>query len=705
MRRFLAITAFLLTVSAQAAGIDAVRKNYLDYYGAAGADRTAPRMAVALTALEDSARAYAAPGYLLANGSWTDIDYADVPDGGWSPYAHTQRLFVMAKAYRTPGQRLYNDPALRAAIEAGLAYVPKYYGVLTVPNGNWWFWTIGVPLDLGPTLVLMRGEIAQSVFDDCVSTLRFHIGSSPAARGLAGPTPVGENLMWSCYTHLALALARDDAAMLAAVRDSMSAVCLPTTGDGIQSDGSFHQHGAQLYTGAYGGAFATDAARYALLTRGTEFALPPAAMNALSDYLAGGVAWSLYGNYFDVSVIGREVARPTTSGYNGVAALVQASLADLPRGAEIRAAAAKMLESWQWTLSTELAALAVTAERSSWSPSWPSGHQHYFESDYSVHRRPGWMASVKMLSSRTKSGERTNGENLLGSRQSDGRFALSISGSEYFGNDAIPAMDWTRLPGTTVEQKADTASDVYGFGSRAFVGGASDGVNGVSAMDFVPVGGQLTAKKSWFFFDDTIVFLANGITSSSANRVETIIQQWPLSPSSTIVREGDWTFCDGAGYYVYPQSAALHVERITHTGTWAALGASTDTTPRGASFLTMWLDHGVAPAGAAAAYAVSMNPAARPPEILINDARVSAVRSGDKLGIVFWSAGSFNGYASSIPAIVYVSGNALTASDPANGSGSFTVTVPGGRTYTIQRSGGRSTTVSLTPQRRRTAAH
>ena len=98
------------------------------------------------------------------------------------------------------------------------------------------------------------------------------------------------------------------------------------------------------------------------------------------------------------------------------------------------------------------------------SPAWPAGHQHYYDSDYTVHRRPGWFASIKMFSARTKSGERTNDENILGSRQSDGRFYLVLDGDEYFGSNVWPAFDWTRLPGITVEQKSDAANDIYGFG-------------------------------------------------------------------------------------------------------------------------------------------------------------------------------------------------------------------------------------------------
>ena len=735
MNKTLALAFFLFTATQLgAADIDVVRAQFDAFYTASGTDTSAPRMQRALHELESVTRQITGPDWMRSDGSWIDIDYTGTPAGYWGPWDHTRRLIVLAKAYRTPGQGLYRNATLRAQIDAALAYTKTFYGISILPTGNWWFWTIGIPIDLGPTLVLMQGEVDPQTHDDLVRAMAFRIGTSPTGRGLVGPIPTGENLVWSSFTHLCLGLLRNDTAMLAAVRDAMNNVTKPASGEGIKRDRSFHQHGAQLYTGGYGGSFANDVARYALITGGTSYGLQPDSLASFSDYVADGIAWTLYGNYFDVSVISREVARETTSGFNGIAALLQASQFDSPRKAEIRAAAAKMLISWTGAIPSELAALAAKLEAARAPSAWPNGHRHYFASDYTVHRRDGWFASIKMFSTRTKSGEDTNNENIKGSRQSDGRFYLVQRGDEYFGRDIWPAFDWTRLPGTTVEQKADTASDVYGYGTRTFAGGTGDGRNGVSAMELAPLASVLTARKSWFFFDDAIVFLTNSITSPSTNRVETIVNQWPLvNPSAQLTRRDDWALLEGVGYW-FPTPVDLKTSRETRSGTWAALGGSSNTTMHSKPIVTMWLDHGTSPVNESAEYVIVPNmtttsmaawAASRPLSILANNDIASAVRDNrtDALGITFWRAGSVDGFQSSAAAVVFATMIApnlmrIDVADPnANANGSFQLTIPGAWkttsvpssrttrsiTLTIPRKSGETTTVLLNrvlPRRR-----
>jgi hypothetical protein len=232
-------------------------------------------------------------------------------------------------------------------------------------------------------------------------------------------------------------------------------------------------------------------------------------------------------------------------------------------------------------------------------------------------------------------------------------------------------------------------------------------------MEVAPLNSTLTAKKSWFFFDDAIVFLTNSINATTANRVETIVNQWPTG--APLAAGSNWMHADGVGYY-FPTGGNISTRRETRTGTWAQLGGSNDTTPHSATFLTLWFDHGVSPVNATAEYAIVPNvtadamrtwAASNPISILANTATVSAVRNNrdNALGIVFWSAGAFDGYQSDAPATVYItqdaSGEHISAADPTAGAtGTFHLTVPIGMRSTmieIPRNGGRTFTTTIKP--------
>jgi hyaluronate lyase len=207
-----------------------------------------------------------------------------------------------------------------------------------------------------------------------------------------------------------------------------------------------------------------------------------------------------------------------------------------------------------------------------------------------------------------------------------------------------------------------------------------------------------------------------------------------VSTSSTLTRRNDWAHLDNVGYWFPASSAGLNSARETRSGTWATLGGSTDTTVHTKPFVTLWLDHGVAPVNATAEYVIVPNitstamatwAAARPLSILMNNDNLSAVRDNrtGNLGITFWRAAAIEGIQSSSAAVVYITGDSETthvwAADPnATSTGTFTLTIPGNWettdvpsargtraiSLTIPRNSGQTTHVVLTkgPVKRRT---
>jgi len=680
--------------------VDVVRRNVVDYYVATNADRSDARLRASLEGIEAHTRELTRAGFLLSDGSWSDLRYDEIPTGAWSPWEHFRRLMVLARAYSTPGQSLHRNPALLRQIESVIHFIPTFYGVARKAEGNWWFWTIGPALDLGPALILVSDSIDPVILKEGVDVLRLRVGPWPGLTSSYSSLG-GQNLVWSALNHTMLAALTNDPDRIDQARDRIAAVCSRTPGrDGIQNDLSFHQHGPQLYTAGYGSSFAYEVSRYVLVTAGTSFELPPAAAQTFGDYLADSLRWTLYGNHFDLSALGREAVKPSTSGFNGLAALLHVSGTALPRSEENSATAAAMLAGWGSTLPPELAGLAASLRGR--TAAWPDGHRHFTNSDYTIHRRNGWFASIKMFSSRTRSGERTNGENLLGSRQSDGRMHLVVDGDEYYDGEALPSLDWSRLPGITVDLAANAANDLYGSSLETFAGGVSDGRNGVAAMKLTPIGSALSARKGWIFFDDSIVAFVNDAKSLSGNSVETIVDQRrvrgvdPLTvdgvrASSTISKNPRWASADGIGYW-FPESASVRIREESRSGNWNALAVTNPDRVARNMIRSVVIEHGKSIVNSNAVYAIvpgvssmEMNAwhARRPLTVLANDSAVSAARDvrTSTTGMIFWTIGAIDGVSVDRPSVVLrkMTGKRMTlaVSDPTQSTGTMRITLAG----------------------------
>ncbi|HVR43430.1 MAG TPA: polysaccharide lyase family 8 super-sandwich domain-containing protein [Thermoanaerobaculia bacterium] len=715
MVRLLPILILLSAASLRAGELDLLRSRIVEYYTAAGAARTDPGVRLSLEVLEAGAADATRSGYLLSDGRWTDIDYGEVPSGLWSPWEHFRRVLVMARAWATPGQRFHHDPLLLARLGDALGQIEAFYGAGIEANGNWWFWTIGPALELGPALVLAGDALEPTVRDAAVATLKGRIG--PVA-GVSSSWSLleGQNAVWSAMNHMmASVLDGDEGRMAQAAEVLAFSSRINAGGEGLQPDLSFHQHGRQLYTGGYGSSFALEVSRWQLWTAGTRWGLPASDAAVFGDFLVDAIAFSLHHNYFDPSVIGREVSKPWASGWNGLAALLHGGSTPGPRQGEIAAAAARMLESWEWSLPPELAGLAARVDA---VPAWPRGLRIYPDSDFAIVRRPGWYASFRMLSTRTRSGESTNGEGLLGSRQADGRMHLSLEGDEYWSDEVWPAIDWSRLPGITVELLPGAASATYGSGTRHFTGGAGDGERGVLAMELAPADSTLEVRRAWFLLSDAIVSLASGVRATTGAAVETIVDQRPLRGGEGLVIDGvarsaggavvGWAAGEGIGY-VFPRSQSVTIADEMRSGSWASLGtAAAHEVTR--AIRSVVIAHGVSPRGDTAEYVLlpganaaqtALWAAESPIEVLRNDELAAAVRDrrDGATGIVFWAAATVEGVSVDAPSIVFLARRggrmSLALAEPARKNATIRLALEG--RWSIAGSGAQATLVESSP--------
>jgi chondroitin AC lyase len=136
------------------------------------------------------------------------------------------------------------------------------------------------------------------------------------------------------------------------------------------------------------------------------------------------------------------------------------------------------------------------------------GHRHFPVADFTTYHRPGFSFFLKTTSERTERAETINGENLGGAAMmGQGDAYLMRSGEEYF--DMMPCWDWNMLPGTTFVPNARERV------RNAFTGGVSDGISGLTVMDYEFGSPRLglRCRKFWAAHGDRIVCLIGGVTA------------------------------------------------------------------------------------------------------------------------------------------------------------------------------------------------
>src|SRR5258708_25590616 len=96
-----------------------------------------------------------------------------------------------------------------------------------------------------------------------------------------------------------------------------------------------------------------------------------------------------------------------------------------------------------------------------------------------------------------------------------------------------PTVDPQRLPGTTVIAGSTARQSQLG-GSNAVGGTSLDGYS-AAMMLLQPDGRQLSARKSWFLFDDELVALGSDIRGTGT--VETIGHNRRLTSAATLTSD------------------------------------------------------------------------------------------------------------------------------------------------------------------------
>jgi len=540
-------------------------------------------------------------------------------------------------------------------------------------HSNWWVNHVPIPRAVGEIALLLRDDLGASRLARVHRVLR---RAWPPPRGGIG---VGANLFYRVDAAVLQALLTRDAVLLRTIFQRAAAEIRITQEQGIQEDLSFHQHGPQFYTGSYGLEFIRGAIRLATLGHGTGLALPREKLDLLLALLLDGLQWIVKGPMIDPGAQGRNFSRTSAS-----------------RGGRAVVAFCKQLSELAVPRREELASYAQTLR----------GNRCFWRSDFMVHRRPDWYLSTKMASVRTLGTESGNGEGLKQFHLADGACFVLRRGDELDGIQ--PVWDWRRIPGTTCEQGEGPLPLInWGRGARGstrFVGGVSNGENGVAVMHLAKAG--VRARKAWFYFDDQAVCLGAGIRSDGKHTVVTTLNQ---CLATTPMHRGDsWVQHDGVGYVVLDGRLETQIE--AQRGTWKSINRGYGDAVVEKRVFSAWIDHGPRPQAARYAYVILPGTTRERTEqyaakaavrVLANTETLQAVRH-DGLGLtglVFHTAGSLAGVSVDRPCVILMqdtaTGMTLSLADPAQRDQPVRVTLTGVRQPIVFRPrAGRTETVS-----------
>jgi chondroitin AC lyase len=503
-----------------------------------------------------------------------------------------------------------------------------------------------------------------------------------AARAAISMT--GQNRVWKSGIVFRRALVEGNLDLARQARDAILGELKVTTAEGLQIDDSFHQHGPQQQMGNYGLGFAGDMAAWGLIWRGTTLAIPEEKLALLRGYILNGEALVTANGMMDISACGRQLFVGSAGAKGRGVLRLLAAMEQVDPGTALRYRAAAVQDS---------------QPVGSGLPTLPGAvmNKDFFRSDYMVHRRPAFYASVKLCSLRVIGGELVNAENISGRYLADGALFLYQTGREYA--DIFPVWDWRRVPGVTCVTTGTTLRPA-GLMATDFAGGVSDGTYGAAGLDCHRDG--VSARKACFFLDNAVVCLGAGITGTTGS-IRTSIDQrlaegtpatsrGPMTPGVNQCKAVSWVL-NGAQGYLFPHPQDVFAGTQAQTGTWKNVYAAGSPAQITKDIFSIWINHD--PGNGA--YGYTMIPAANvaklqafvthpPAEIVSNTREVQAVRdnAAGVTEILFYKPAALNAGNLSIsadhPCAILIRNGLIDLADPTQKAPSVTLTINGKRT-------------------------
>ena len=273
-----------------------------------------------------SGRTYLWPD-LPVNAAATTADVANMGVTG-------NRITELATAWASAGSAYYQDTSLLSDVTGALAFLAGQYRADRTRPGNWWFWEIGLPRQVGDSLVLLEGQVPAETQNRLLAAVRYHAPNPNVRRG-STLKETGANRVDKALACILRGLVAENESEVLLGRDALSDTAdggrnsvfsTVTSGDGFYTDGSFVQHGNLPYSGTYGGVAITGVAAVLAMLAGSAWAVTDPDLENLLDAVEKTFAPFQWDVRTMDTTRGRAVSRETSRDFDSGFAIASAVL-------------------------------------------------------------------------------------------------------------------------------------------------------------------------------------------------------------------------------------------------------------------------------------------------------------------------------------------------------------------------------------------
>ena len=467
-----------------------------------------------------------------------------------------EKLRYMAEGYAAKGD-LHKNPELLADIKKGLEYGYKYYygeEVLQgVCYGDWFPWQISIPGEIVNILVCIHGDIDQALIDKYLA---------PFHRLVNHPRGAASNMLNTARYLIGSAVLRKDAYMLAETLeliqneyqyvDLLELDAREIRDGGFYSDGSFVQHTGTPYTYAYGIGMLHSIADIGVITVGTAFEKQNEVTEHQYEFLFNAFLTTTYDVNGMNSLAGRCVDQHRMERDSFLSVFSGAIL--------IRSYAPERWKAKYDALVKHLLIRLDTLYHNPWIDSIPISMLDclslvnddsiaplealnetivFHNMDRVIQHNENYGVALSLCSTRILKYESINAANELGWYHGDGMIYIYTDGYDY-GFHHTGAVNPYLMAGTTVNLAPRVERCIYPamYNSSPYAGGVSQGLYGASGFilgydeEKALASGtfesaeatRISAKKSYFYFDNEIVCLGSDIYDESGYDVVTTVE-------------------------------------------------------------------------------------------------------------------------------------------------------------------------------------